>query len=113
MQRWMHFLSLGVTHVEERTEGGCRITPCQRILHQLFTFKSAKRPGFLSCQSPPASIIWGKRLNLPRYQFPDLSSEAVKKDDLERVHLSGSRRGSTAGCTGGAKVTSRLPGGHR
>lgn len=57
--------------------------------------------------------ILGKRLNLPRYQFPNLSSEAVGKDDLERVHLSVSRRGSTARCTGEAKVTSCLPGGHK
>lgn len=70
-----------------------------------------KKTGFSSCHSPPASVIWGKRLNLSRYQFPDLSSEAVGKDDLVRVHLSGSRRGSIARCTGVAKVTSCLPGG--
>lgn len=100
-----HMLRRGLRRMQNNSLPG-NFTP---TLH----LQICKRPGFSSCQSPPASSIWGKRLNLSRYQFPDLSSETVGKDDLVRVHFSGSRRGSIARCTGEAKVTSCLAGGHR
>lgn len=108
--RFIHILSLGVVNVKERAEEGCRITSYWRLLHQLFTFKYAKRPWarspeFLSWPVTPCLHHWEKWLNLSRHQFPSLSSEEVGKDDLVRFHPSGSKSGSKprniAWCIGG------------